>query len=121
MGKYRISILSSFENLLYIFSVYNILRRLQISIFHCLLSLHCSSLSPVCLNSSRMPSVHLRLGLPFLLLPCGVHNSTCFGSLSLSIRTTCPYHLSWLVLMSSTIVVLTFTMSLIISFHPFLL
>jgi hypothetical protein len=63
-----------------------------------------------------MPSVQLRLGLPFLLLPCGVHNSTCFGSLSLSIRTTCPYHLSWLVLMSSTIVVLTFMMSLILSF-----
>jgi hypothetical protein len=100
----------------YIFSVYNVLRRLPISIFHCLLSLHCSSLSPLCLNSSRMPSVQLRLGLPFLLLPCGVHNSTCFGILSLSIRTTCPYHLSWLVLMSSTIVVLTFMMSLILSF-----
>jgi hypothetical protein len=41
---------------------------------------------------------------------------TCFGSLSFSIRTTCPYHLSWLVLMSSTIVVLTFMMSLIVSF-----
>jgi hypothetical protein len=63
-----------------------------------------------------MLSVQLRLGLPFLLLPCCVHNSTCFGSLSLSIRTTCPYHLSWLVLMSSTIVVLTFMMSLILSF-----
>jgi hypothetical protein len=63
-----------------VFSVYNVLRCLSISIFHCLLSLHCSSFKPLSLTSSRTPSVQLRLGLPFLFLLCGVHNHTCFGS-----------------------------------------
>jgi hypothetical protein len=65
-----------------------------------------------------MPSVQLRLGLPFLLLLCGVHNHMyLFWKSFPSSHTAYPYHLNWLVLMfSTTIVVLTFIIFLILPF-----
>ena len=54
---------------------------------------------PLLSSASPTPSIHLFLGLPTGLLPCGFHSKYLLASLSSSIRLTCPNHLN---LLSST-------------------
>ena len=72
------------------------------------LSFQSSSINPFSSISPLISSAQVSLGLPRFLLPGGLHFKTFFGSLPSSIRWTCPYHLSWLVLISSKRDLVTF-------------
>ena len=84
--------------------------------FHLSLSFQSSSINPFSSISPLIPSALVSFGLPRFLLPGGLHFITFYGSLPSSIRWTCPYHLSCLVLIPSKIDLVTFIFCLIILF-----
>ena len=76
--------------------------------FHLSLSFQSSSINPFSSIRPLISSAQVSLGLPRFLLPGGLYFITFFGSLPSSIRWTCPYHLSCLVLISSKRDLVTF-------------
>ena len=53
-------------------------------------------------------SLHLFLGRPMFLRPCGLHCSACFGSLFVSILCTCCSNFSWYCFIPFTMFLLQF-------------
>src|SRR3984885_4518188 len=74
---------------------------------------------PLSFMSSSTLSIHFFLGLPLLLKPSTSPCSTFAGILSFSILITCPYHVSLLLLILSTIVSFCPSSSRVTSFRIF--
>ena len=77
------------------------------------LSFQSSSINPFSPTSPLIPSAQVALGLPRFLLPDGLHFLTFFGNLPSSILWTCPHHFSWLVLISSKIDLILYTIKIV--------